>query len=166
MSERYSTPQNFYNELDKEFGFQLYVCAEDWNHKCDRYFTPEDDGLSQDWTGIVWMNPPYGHKTKYWIKKAYEESQKGNALVVCLVPARTDAPWFHDYCLKGEVRFIRGRVHFIFPDGRSERPRFGSAVVIFRPPIDCIGCQYEEAFPGCPAAAYCRIHMNKKIKAA
>ena len=134
MKERWSTPQDFFDKLDREFGFELEVCAEDWNHKCERFFTPEQNGLFQDWTGTAWMNPPYGREIKHWIRKAYTSSLAG-ATVVCLIPARTETEWFQDYCLKGEIRFVRGRLHFTNPEGKTGRPRFGSAVVIFRPPV-------------------------------
>jgi hypothetical protein len=80
------------------------------------------------------MNPPYGKKVGAWVKKAYETSTKGS-LVVCLLPARTDTAWWHDYVMKGEVRFIRGRLRF----GESRwRAPFPSAVVVFRPPTETV----------------------------
>jgi len=75
------------------------------------------------------MNPPYGREIRQWVKKAYE-SALGGATVVCLLPARTDTSWWHDYCMKGEIRFIRGRLKF--GDARENAP-FPSAVVIFKP---------------------------------
>jgi site-specific DNA-methyltransferase (adenine-specific) len=63
------------------------------------------------------------------MKKAYEES-RGSAFVVCLVPARTDTAWWHDYAIKGEVTFIRGRLKF--GAGKNSAP-FPSAVVTFKP---------------------------------
>ncbi len=131
-SDCWETPQDLFDKLDTEFGFDLDVCAMECNAKCDRYFTKEQDGLLRTWTGVCWMNPPYGRGINKWIKKAYRASQAG-ATVVCLVPARTETSWFQDYCLKGEVRFVRGRLWFKKPDGKTGRPRFGSAVVIFRP---------------------------------
>ncbi len=68
---------------------ELDVCASATNAKCPRYYTRDDDGLAQPWDGKCWMNPPYGRTIGLWMRKAYEESQRG-ALVVCLVPARTD----------------------------------------------------------------------------
>jgi len=56
----WATPQSLFDELNAEFGFTLDVCALRENAKCDRHFTPEVDGLSQAWTGVCWMNPPYG----------------------------------------------------------------------------------------------------------
>ena len=75
------------------------------------------------------MNPPYGREIAKWMRKAFEESRNG-ATVVCLVPARTDAGWWHDYAMRGEIRFIRGRLRF---SGSSVNAPFPSAVVVFRP---------------------------------
>jgi len=132
-NNRWATPLEIFKPLHAEFKFQLDVCAEDWNTKVSSaYFTPQNDGFSKDWFPYsCWMNPPYGREIAKWVKKAYEESIRG-ATVVCLVPSRTETAWWHDYCLKGEVRFIRGRIHFTDVNGKSGRPRFGSAVVIFR----------------------------------
>lgn len=127
----YETPQEFFDSLDKEFGFDLDVCALPDTAKCARYFTPDDDGLAQDWSGHCWMNPPYGRQIGRWIQKAYEESKKG-ALVVCLIPSRTDTRYWHEYVMKGEVRFLQGRLYFR-RGGEVGRAPFPSAVVIFRP---------------------------------
>lgn len=129
MSEsvEWATPQAFFDELDREFGFTLDVCATDENHKCENYYTIKDDGLLQPWHGVVWCNPPYGRHIKYWVRKAYETSLTGTR-VVMLLPARTDTAYWHDYVMKGEVRFIRGRLKF--NDGKNSAP-FPSAVVIF-----------------------------------
>jgi phage N-6-adenine-methyltransferase len=124
----WETPQEFFRQLDAEFGFEIDVCAVFENAKCQRYFFPEIDGLQQEWEGVCWMNPPYGREIKKWIQKAYESSLKG-ATVVCLLPARTDTSWWHDYCMKGEIRFIRGRLKF---SGSKNSAPFPSAVVIFR----------------------------------
>jgi phage N-6-adenine-methyltransferase len=106
----WETPDEIFEPLDTEFGFTLDVCATEENAKCNVFFSEEDDGLTQDWHGVCWMNPPFGVQGK-WVKKAYSESLKGTT-VVCLLPARTNTNWFHDYCLKGEVRFVRGRPKF------------------------------------------------------
>lgn len=128
-SDEWETPQPLFDLLDREFGFDLDVCALSGNAKCERFFTPESDGLSQEWTGVCWMNPPYGDEISHWVAKAFEEAQRG-ATVVCLVPARTDTRWWWDYCIEGEVRFIKGRLRF---SNASSGAPFPSAVVIFRP---------------------------------
>ena len=110
----WETPQDFFDTLDLEFNFTLDACATKENAKCERYFTPEIDGLKQDWQGQnVFCNPPYGSEIKHWVKKCYTEGQKPETLVVMLIPARTNTNWFHDYCLKyAEIRFLRGRPKF------------------------------------------------------
>lgn len=128
-TEMWATPQDFFDGLNREFGFDLDVCAVAGNAKCASFFTPEQDGLSQQWRGVCWMNPPYGRTIGDWMRKAYESSLDG-ATVVCLVPARTDTRWWHEYASRGEVRFIRGRLKF--GDAKTSAP-FPSAVVVFHP---------------------------------
>jgi phage N-6-adenine-methyltransferase len=126
-TDLHATPIDFFNAQNEKHIFELDVCAIAENAKCERFFTPEMDGLKQDWTGVCWMNPPYGRTIKSWMKKAYESSLKG-AKVVCLVPSRTDTSWWHDYAMKGEIEFIRGRLKF--GDAKNSAP-FPSAIVIF-----------------------------------
>jgi phage N-6-adenine-methyltransferase len=126
-TDLWATPKDFFILLDEEFDFDLDVCANAENAKCTHYFSPEQDGLKQEWIGTCWMNPPYGRVIGDWVKKAYESSLNG-ATVVCLLPARTDTRWWHDYCMKGEIRLVRGRLKF--GDSKNSAP-FPSAVVIF-----------------------------------
>ena len=120
-----------FNPLNEEFGFTLDVCASPDNHKCRRFLSILDDGLSCDWSrDTCWMNPPYGRAIGKWMQKAYEESQRC-ATVVCLVPARTDTNWWWDYAMKGEIRFIRGRIKFLLGGDLHHSAPFPSAIVIF-----------------------------------
>jgi len=127
----WETPQDLYEELDKEFNFNLDPCSSDSNHKCDKYFTIEDNGLEQDWRGHnVFVNPPYGRQIKHWVEKSYNEGQKPNTTVVMLIPARTDTRYFHDYIYhKAEIRFIKGRLKF--SESKNSAP-FPSMIVIFK----------------------------------
>ena len=127
VTDMWATPRDFFECLNNEFNFELDVCATAENAKCAKYYTVTDDGLSQEWRGTCWMNPPYGRTIGKWVKKAYESSQNG-ATVVCLLPARTDTAWWHDYCMRGEIRLVRGRLKF--GDAQNSAP-FPSAVVIF-----------------------------------
>jgi phage N-6-adenine-methyltransferase len=130
-TDLWATPSDFFDQCNERFGpFDLDVCANADNAKCARFFTAADDGLSQDWCGRCWMNPPYGRLIGKWMRKAYESSLSG-ATVVCLVPARTDTAWWHDYAAKGDVEFIRGRLKF---GGSKNSAPFPSALVVFRPP--------------------------------
>ena len=136
-SVEWYTPPHLFAALAAEFGgFTLDPCCTPASALCPTFYTREDDGLTKPWHGSVFMNPPYGRTIGRWMRKAWEEAQQG-ALVVCLVPARTDTAWWHDVALKGEVRFLRGRLKFSTPAGKPARGSsalFPSAVVIFRPP--------------------------------
>lgn len=123
----WETPKDFFDRLNAQYHFVLDVCATAENAKCERYFTKEENGLKQEWTGCCWMNPPYGKGIGDWMRKAYESSFDG-ATVVCLVPARTDTGWWHDYAMKGKITFIRGRLKF---GGQKNSAPFPSAVVVF-----------------------------------
>lgn len=130
-TDEWYTPIDFYNELNKEFNFNLDPCATDDNHKCNKYFTKADNGLIQDWGGYrVFCNPLYGRKiTETWVEKAYNEAQKKDTLIVMLLPARTDTKWFHNFIYhKAEIRFIKGRLKF---GGSKNAAPFPSMVVIF-----------------------------------
>ena len=126
----WSTPQDFFDKLDSKYNFTLDPCANDANHKCKKYYTKNDNGLSRNWGGErCFVNPPYGKEIGKWVKKCYEESKRDNTLVVMLIPARTDTRYFHDYIYgKAEIQFIKGRLKF--GNGTSPAP-FPSMVVIY-----------------------------------
>lgn len=129
-SNEWPTPQYFFDRLNEEFSFTLDPCADSSNAKCARYFTQEEDGLTKHWDGVVFMNPPYGDQLSKWMRKAFEESRRG-ATVVCVVPSRTDAVWWHTFAMRAsEIRFVKGRLSF--GDSAGVAP-FATSVVIFRP---------------------------------
>jgi phage N-6-adenine-methyltransferase len=130
-TDEWPTPRGLFEGLDAEFGFTLDPCATVTNAKCKRFFSRTDDGLVQDWAGeTVFMNPPYGRVIGQWVAKAHATSFTGST-VVCLLPARTDARWWHLHVMRAaEIRFLRGRVTF---EGGKHPAPFPSAVVVFRP---------------------------------
>ena len=121
----WETPQALFDLLNTEFSFGLDVCATAQNTKCKQFYSRKDNGLLQSWHGACWMNPPYGDAIPEWMNKVSVEVGRG-ALVVCLVPARTDTEWWWDNAIAGEVRFLRGRLRF---SEQGSAP-FPSAVVI------------------------------------
>jgi phage N-6-adenine-methyltransferase len=140
LREDWATPRKLVETLRREFRFTVDVCARPETAVCRRFFTVDDDGLSQDWVraargGVAWMNPPYGRAIGRWLSKAASESKRG-ATVVCLLPARTDTTWFHDFCVGAEVRFLRGRLNFDDQLRRDARAPFPSVIVVFRPDND------------------------------
>jgi phage N-6-adenine-methyltransferase len=133
----WGTPPNFYQALNREFHFTLDPCASDRNHKCERYFTKEQNGLSQSWENeVVFCNPPYGKSIPAWITKGAVEAWTKGATVVFLIHARTDTQWYHRLVIDkaNEVRFVEGRLTFISDAGARSTSVFPSVVVIFRAP--------------------------------
>ena len=130
-TEEWETPQWLFDYLNQEFRFTLDPCSTDLNAKCAKHFTKQEDGLRQLWADeVVFMNPPYGAAIAQWMKRAHEASVHERATTVCLVPARTDTRWWHQYAMRHEIRFLPGRLRF----GRSEQSApFPSAIVVMRP---------------------------------
>lgn len=128
------TPQEFFDRLNLEFNFVLDAAATDESAKCQRYYTPETDGLAQSWKcdGAVFCNPPYGRQLGKWVRKAWYEAQTGQTIVL-LIPARTDTAYFHDFIYgKAEIRFLRGRLCFTDEAGNAANyAPFPSMVVVY-----------------------------------
>lgn len=133
-TDQWSTPQDLFDELDKEFHFTLDPCADETNHKCEKYYTKEQDGLEQTWVNeTVFCNPPYGKEIGKWVEKCYLSAKAyTHTICVMLIPARTDTKWFHNYIYNNpntEVRFLKGRLKF--GDSKNSAP-FPSMIVVFR----------------------------------
>lgn len=78
QTDDWGTPQRLYDTLNREFRFDVDVCAHEGNHKHEVYWTVEDDGLAQDWSGkTCFMNPPYGREIGAWVQKAAESAERG-----------------------------------------------------------------------------------------
>lgn len=131
-SDEWYTPINFFKELDHEFNFTLDPCGCYESHLCKKYFDKFIDGMAQSWKDeIVFCNPPYS-QVKQWVFKCWFENFYHNALVVLLIPARTDTKYFHQYIYNQpnvEIRFIKGRLKF--SNSKNSAP-FPSMLVIFK----------------------------------
>lgn len=136
-SDDWATPPEIVQSFVDEFGaFDLDVCARVDTAKAEQFFTRADDGLSRDWFGRAWMNPPFSNPAP-WLKKAIEETESGRCeMVVALLPASTDTRWFHDLVLgRAEVRFRKGRIKFIGWMGTPiGSPKAGTVFAIYRSP--------------------------------
>ena len=135
-TDLWETPQAFFDKLNARYQFTLDVCATADNAKCEKFYTEQDNALRQPWVGVCWMNPPYGREIGKWVKKAHDATfpdwQHTGAKVVCLLPARTDTKWWHDYVIPhGKIEFLRGRLKF---GGHKNSAPFPSAIVIFERP--------------------------------
>ena len=146
----HGTPWELFNQLHAEFNFVVDVCANAQNAKCPLFYTKESDGLAQDWVqaarahkGALWCNPPYGREIRHWVDKASRTARWG-VEVAMLLPARTDTSWWHEFVWDAtnnrsrpgvEVRFLKGRLKFLDPEGKpQDAAPFPSVVVIFQSP--------------------------------
>src|ERR1035437_2590492 len=125
----WETPQWLFDHLDAEFRFRTDVCATRENSKCAQFLS--EDSLNSTWTGVCWMNPPYGKQIGDWIYKAYLSAIQLDAIVVCLLPARSNCDWWK-YVIQGEVRFIRRKLKFV---GGASESMFPNVIVVFRPKL-------------------------------
>lgn len=128
----WGTPPWLFQRLDREFRFTVDAAASPENAKCRRFWTLEEDGLAQDWTDeVVFCNPPYGAGVGRWVRKA----AMGRGVAVLIVPTRTESRWWCEWALHAsELRFVRGRVHFVYPGERrasDSRPVFSTTVLVF-----------------------------------
>ena len=130
------TPQELFERLDSEYHFNLDAAANEFNAKCEKYYTVHDNGLAKMWGGYnVFVNPPYGRDISKWVRKGYTEGMRPDTVVVMLIPARTDTSYWHDYIFGKayEVRFIRGRIRFLNESGQQlNSAPFPSAVVVWK----------------------------------
>ena len=135
LNTTWSTPQSFFDALNAEFNFTLDVAALPGTAKVSRFFTPEIDAMTQDWShDVFWMNPPYGRGVNVyqWVEKAFQSAVNGGT-GVCLLPASCDTRWFHNFCMRAdEIRFVMDRLWFSL-NGRCERANHASIVVVFTP---------------------------------
>jgi len=120
------------------------VCATTQNAKFEKYFTPEDNGLVQEWTEDFFMNPPYS-EINLWMKRAYEQHLKYNVNALILVFAKTSVSWWHEFVEgKAEKHFQEGRIRFLL---NGIEPRY------------CKDCKvrFVEEISHCKTCKYCAV---------
>lgn len=141
MDTTWATPKYFFDHLNDEFDFTLDPCALPDTAKCDKFFTPETNGLKQDWSNdIVFMNPPYGRGQNVysWVEKAYNSALDGGT-AICLLPLSGDTKWYHDFVMRShEIRFVKDRIWFEL-NGVAARANHASIVVVFEPTFSISG---------------------------
>jgi len=128
-NDEYGTPESIYKMGVSLAGFKpdIDVCASEFNHKCEYYFTINDDFLELNDNRFIsnnFGNFPYANQYQC-MKKAWELYQKYNGNWLILAYSKTDTKWWHQFVEgKAEVHFIEGRVKFLDKHGEPLLSRF------------------------------------------
>ena len=122
------TPKSIWSSLIKEFSFTVDACASDKNHLLSKYWTEKNSALNKNWDNeIVYCHPMYDINIPKFIKKAIESK----CITVFLLPASTNAEYFHKYLYKKDnvdIRFLpreKGRNGYKFFSDNNEDPKTG-----------------------------------------
>jgi hypothetical protein len=136
-SDDWHTPPEIFAALG--FRFDLDPCAPlDRTHyfvPADTFYTEGDDGLAQQWRGVVFMNPPFGGGGEVkrrrghvpWLLKFFKHA---NGVAICR--AYTSSDWWHAHVLPNAetLLFPKGKTKFIKPDGTvGKEPGHGIALI-------------------------------------
>ena len=130
-TDEWFTPASIFRALDVTFNLDPCMPEEGrafLSVPTKQEITAAQDGLAQPWSGLVWMNPPFGGRNGVvpWLQKFF---QHGDG--IGLVAARTSAGWFHDWMPRADLMlFPRGKTKFVRPDGSIGRSP-GTGVVLF-----------------------------------
>lgn len=144
----WGTPDYLYRGTDQEFHFMLDAAATVQNTKCVNFISEEQDAFKTEWltasgkiglrNSNVFLNPPYSQSAGgliNWVERAYEQSQKHQMAVLCVVPGDTSTK-YRKFAMKygSEIRDLDHRVRFY---GATGSPPWPTALFIFRPMIKC-----------------------------
>lgn len=144
VTDDWITPRSIIDALGH---FDLDPCAcipQPWP-TAEAMWTRNDDGLSRDWFGSVWLNPPYGPDAEKWISRL---AKHGNG--VALIFARTETRWFFDtvWSHADAVMFIKGRLHFHYPDGTRAKGNAGGPNVLAAYGYDAVARLFGSGIEG------------------
>jgi len=135
--EEFETPLSFVNFIERCHGvkFTLDAAASEQNKKAPSFIDSEMNTFETEWSGTVWLNPPYGKKLPKFLHRVIEV-RKYCEFIAVLVPARTDTKWFHELVIPyaNEIVFIKGRLNHHHPSARHNgNSPFASMVLIYKP---------------------------------
>ena len=126
LKDEWLTPPDLLAELGS---FDLDPCspvARPWATAA-RHYTIRDDGLSREWTGRVWLNPPYGAATGRWLARLADH---GDGLALIFARTETDMFFKQVWCRASALLFLRGRLHFHHVDGSRAKNNSGAPSVL------------------------------------
>jgi hypothetical protein len=113
-SDEWYTPRYIFDAMGETFNLDV-ACPPDGPRHVPANSFYSANSLDLEWSGFVWMNPPFGHQStkRLWLSKFFDH---GNG--IALLPDRTSAPWWQEFApLADAVLFIAPKVKFERPDG-------------------------------------------------
>lgn len=132
--EDWETPPEVFRYLDRRYRFVCDLAASHENAKCERYNSREawPNPLDAQWPrhGWCWLNPPYGEAIIPFVTRCARETKRH---IVALLPANTDAGWFHEFVLRrphAHVTWVRGRIQFLLGGKRSDSGNTTGSVIV------------------------------------
>ncbi|MEM7555211.1 MAG: DNA N-6-adenine-methyltransferase [Cyanobacteria bacterium P01_A01_bin.84] len=132
-SDCWYTPPHIFELVVQVLGqIDLDPCADDGKHlEAKKHYTIIDDGLTQEWEGKVYMNPPFSHPG-LWMKKVQAEMESGRVTeAIALVPAATDTRWLSPILKSQPVCFWTGRIKFLDKDYKPKNAARQSHVLVY-----------------------------------
>lgn len=126
VTDEWLTPPGIISALGE---FDLDPCMpvnRPWN-TAKVHYTKDDDGLSKEWFGRIWLNPPYGMVATEWMARL---AKHGNG--IALLFARTETQMFFDHIWNEATAmlFIKGRLYFHYVDGSVAKQNGGAPSVL------------------------------------
>ena len=115
--------------------------------QAESFFTSSQDGLAQDWSGRVWLNPPYAQPAiGHFVEKLVSEVETGRVTAAILLTHNyTDTSWFHKAAMAAQVIcFTRGRIRFVALDGGIAAPTQGQVFFYFGDDAACFASVFGE----------------------
>lgn len=126
-SDEWYTPRYIFDALGERFDLDVAAPVDGPRYvPVSRWISSES--LERDWSGFVWMNPPFGHQStkRRWLEKFFTHGEG-----IALLPDRTSAPWWQEYAPRADcVLFVSPKVKFERPDGSiGEQPGTGTTLL-------------------------------------
>lgn len=123
------TPRWLFDQLGVIFDVDVCAPVDPASRSCPArtYWTEEDDGLAQDWRGLVWCNPPYSYPAP-WAERWLDH---GNGLLLTHIPA--NAGWAVDVWRRAEAAIWLQAMHFERPNGETHRPGYALQLAAIGP---------------------------------
>lgn len=138
-SDTWITPKFIIDALGGADQFDLDPCAADimpWKTAKKQYIK-EDNGFTKEWTGNIWLNPPFHrYERPLWMERMATHNRG-----IMLVPAACETEAFYKYVWgkSSGVLFLQGRPHFCYTDGTPAKANSGCTICLVAYGLENLG---------------------------